>query len=182
MRRTSVAVGSTNPVKIDAVRLAFETLWPEQLWEIRALPIDSGVASQPMSDWESIMGARNRAKGALHSGDAAYGVGLEGGLQQIGEWWFDSGWTVVMDRNGHEGIGSTAKLAVPPQMITMILQGMEVGEAVDAIFQQQNSKQSHGHFGLMTKNTITRTKAYTDGVLTALARFVHPHIFDEKNQ
>lgn len=182
MRPTSVAVGSTNPVKIDAVRMAFEMLWPAQIWEIRAIPIASGVPSQPMSDWESIIGARNRAKGALNEADAAYGVGLEGGLQQIGEWWFDSGWIVVMDRNGQEGIGSTAKLAVPAQMITMVLQGMEVGEAVDAIFQQQNSKQSHGHFGFMTKNTITRTKAYTDGVLAALARFVHPHIFDRTNE
>lgn len=182
MDRTLVAVGSTNPVKIEAVRRAFAALWPEQTWEIRAVPAASGVASQPMSDQESIAGARNRARGALQAVDAAYGVGLEGGLQQIGEWWFDSGWIVVIDRDGHEGIGSTAKLIVPPPMITMVLQGMEVGEAVDAIFQQENSRQSHGHFGLMTRNAITRTTAYTDGVLTALARFIHPHIFDEKSE
>lgn len=182
MRPTVVAVGSTNPVKIEAVRMAFERLWPDQIWEIRAIPIASGVTSQPMSDWESIIGARNRAKGALTEGEATYGVGLEGGLQQIGEWWFDSGWVVVLNRNGQEGIGSTAKLAVPPQMITMVFQGMEVGEAVDAIFQQQNSKQSYGHFGLLTNNAITRTTAYTDGVLTALARFVHPHLFDRNRE
>lgn len=182
MHRTLVAVGSTNPVKIEAVRIAFEMLWPEQLWEISSISLASGVASQPMSDLESITGARNRAKGALISGNAAYGVGLEGGLQQIDKWWFDSGWIVVIDRNGQEGIGSTAKLIVPPQMITMVLQGMEVGEAVDTLFQQQNSKQADGHFGLMTKNTITRTRAYTDGVLTALTRFVHPHIFVGTNE
>lgn len=182
MCRILVAVGSTNPVKIEAVRSAFETLWLEQSWEIRAVSVASGVAPQPMSDLESITGARNRARTALSSTDAIYGVGLEGGLQQVGEWWFDSGWIVVVDRNGCEGIGSTAKLVIPTQMITLIHQGMEMGEAVDVVFQQQNSRQSHGHFGLMTRNAITRTKAYADGVLVALARFVHPHIFDEKSE
>ena len=89
----------------------------------------------------------------------------------------EGGWVVVVDRKGQEGIGSSARLAVPPQMVELVLKGMELGDAVDAIFHQQNSKQSQGHFGLMTKNMITRTKAYSDGVLTALARFIHPDIF-----
>jgi inosine/xanthosine triphosphatase len=173
----SIAVGSTNPVKIDAVRLAFAAMWPEQSWKVQGISVPSGVSTQPMSDLECIHGARNRAKGALAVSDAAYGVGLEGGLQLIGEWWFDSGWIVVIDRNDQEGVGSTAKIIVPPQMIVMVHQGMEVGEAGDALFQQQNSKQAQGHFGLLTNNAITRTKAYTDGVLTALARFVYPQIF-----
>lgn len=173
-----VAVGSTNPVKIDAVRTAFAMLWPDQTWEVTGVPANSGIAAQPMSDLESITGARNRARAALLSLDAAYGVGLEGGLQQIGAWWFDSGWIVVLDRHGREGIGSTAKISVPPRMMTLVNQGMEVGEAVDALFQQQNSKHADGHFGLMTNSTITRRTAYRDGVLSALARFVHPHMFE----
>src|SRR4051812_8937934 len=99
-----VAVGSKNRAKIEAVRLAFETLWPNQHWDIQGISVNSGVPSQPRSDSETIAGARNRSKDALVQLKAEYGVGLEGGLQQVGDWWFESGWIVVVDSNGHEGI------------------------------------------------------------------------------
>ncbi len=174
-----VAVGSLNPVKIAAVQAAFEAVWPEHTWKIKGVAVPSGISDQPMSDQESIIGARNRARNALVAGEADYGVGLEGGLQQIEEQWFDCGWVAVLDRNGYKGLGSTARLAIPSRMMRLIQQGMELGEAVDAVFQQHNSKQSDGHFGLMTRNVITRKKAYTDGVVVALACFVQAHLFGE---
>ena len=178
MDRVVVVVGSLNPAKVEAVRAAFVALWSEQQWDIRAVSVASGVAAQPMSDEESITGARNRAQAALESCGAGFGVGLEGGLQQVGAWWFDSGWIVVRDREGREGIGSTIRMVVPPQMLELIQQGMELGDVVDTLFQQHNSKQAQGHFGLMTAGTIPRSRAYADGVLSALARFVHTRLFE----
>lgn len=32
-----VAVGSKNPVKIEAVRLAFEQIWPQRQWQVVAI-------------------------------------------------------------------------------------------------------------------------------------------------
>jgi len=58
-----------------------------------------------------------------------------------------------------------------------ILQGMELGVANDVVFGSTNSKQGEGHFGLMTKNVITRSDGYMQGVVMALSRFVHPHLF-----
>jgi non-canonical (house-cleaning) NTP pyrophosphatase len=98
-------------------------------------------------------------------------------VQLIGTHWFDSGWAVVVDAEGREGIGSTLRLSVPPLMMEMITQGRELGEVIDIVFQQRNSKQSVGHFGLMTNNALTRTNAYADGVVSALARFLHPEVF-----
>ena len=60
-----VAVGSKNPVKIEAVRLAFKTAWPRKEWAVEGVEVDSGVPDQPMSDEESICGARNRAQRSL---------------------------------------------------------------------------------------------------------------------
>ena len=80
--RVKVMVGSTNPIKIEAVRTAFEMVWPEQIWDVTWVSAASGVSVQPMSDEECIIGARNRARAALAHSDAAYGVGLEGGLQR----------------------------------------------------------------------------------------------------
>lgn len=172
-----VAVGSQNPVKIEATHRAFEALWPEEKWEVCGVDVSSGVSSQPMSDEESIRGARNRARLAIAKTGADYGVGLEGGLHKIGAHYFDCGWIVVINREGVEGIGSTAKILTPPRIMELIEQGMELGAANDIVFGVVNSKQGDGHFGLMTKNVIKRGDGYMQGVVMALSRFVHPRLF-----
>ncbi|MCH8050148.1 DUF84 family protein [Patescibacteria group bacterium] len=171
-----VAVGSKNPVKIEAVRLAFKTAWPREEWAVEGIEVDSGVPDQPMSDEESICGARNRAQRSLEALQADFGVGLEGGLQKISEFWFDCGWIIVTDIEGSEGIGSTIRIIVPEKMMQMIHDGKELGDACDIIFGGKNTKQAEGHFGLMTNNGVTRTSGYRDGTLSALASFIHPHL------
>lgn len=43
-----VLVGSTNPVKVEAVRTAFQTAFPNKTIEIKTFPAPSGVSDQPM--------------------------------------------------------------------------------------------------------------------------------------
>lgn len=181
MIQTLIAVGSLNSVKIEAVRLAFSALWPDEAWRVEGVGVPSGVRDQPMSDEESIRGVRNRATLAREKLDADYGVGLEEGIHEIGDLAFDCGWVTVRDRNGREGIGSTAKISTPPRMMKMIKSGMELGAVNDVVFGAVNSKHGDGHFGLMTKNVITRTSGYRDGVVMALSRFVHPDLFEGDN-
>lgn len=173
-----IAVGSYNPVKLEATLRAFKSVWPEKRFKIVGTKVKSGVSNQPMSDKKSITGARNRARNAILAGKADFGVGLEGGLAKIGEWWFDCGWIVVVDKKGLEGIGSTIKLPTPAKMVKMIKRGMELGEVNDKLFGLKNSKQGQGHFGLMTKGSITRTDGYRDGVIAALVRFIQPAVFE----
>lgn len=173
-----VAVGSANPVKLQAVKLAFTSLFPETQWEILPAIVPSGISDQPMSDLVSIKGARTRAKRAIALLRADYGVGLEGGLQKLGRQWFDCGWIVAVDKYGKEGIGSTIKIPTPVSFMRLIRKGIELGVANDLIFQTQNSKQKEGHFGIMTRGIITRTTGYRDGVIAALSRFVHPELFE----
>jgi inosine/xanthosine triphosphatase len=172
-----VAVGSQNPVKIEATRLAFEAVWPEESWEVVGTDVSSGIADQPMSDEESITGATNRAKAAIEAVQSDYGVGLEEGIQQMGERYFDCGWIVVVNGAGILGIGSTAQVLVPLKMMELIKGGMELGDVNDVIFEGTNTKHGQGHFGLMTGNVITRMDVYQDGIVMALARFIHPRLF-----
>lgn len=174
-----IAVGSTNPAKLQAVTLAFSEVWPDERWEIVGVDVSSGVASQPMSDKESIKGAMNRAKRAIKQIDADFGVGLEGGIHKIGKEWFDKGWIVVIDKHGKKGMGTSINMHTPPKMIEMILKDkLELGEINDILFKTKNSKHGDGHFGLMTKNLITRTEGYKDGVISALVRFIHPEFYE----
>jgi inosine/xanthosine triphosphatase len=172
-----VAIGSKNPVKIEAVRLGFEKVLPDEAFEFIGVDTPSGVADQPMSDEEAIEGARNRARGALEASDADFGVGVEGSLHKIGMRHFQCGWIAVLDREGRQGIGSSCRMPFPERMIQMVKSGMEVGMAVDQIFGRTNAKHAEGYFGIITKGAITRTDGYRDGVIAALAPFLHKDLF-----
>ncbi len=172
-----IAVGSKNPVKIASVKEAFELVWPEEKIEVVGIEVSSGVSSQPMGDEETIQGAINRAQKALDLTDADFGVGPEGGLQQVGEKWFDTGWIVILRKDGKKGIGSTIRLEAPPKVMELIHKGEELGTVCDILFQEENSKQAGGFFGLVTKDIISRKSGYRDGVIAALAPFISPEVF-----
>jgi len=171
-----IIVGSKNPAKIEAVEQAFNTVWPDEKWDVVGVDVESDVSNQPMTDEESILGATNRARKSLAQNDADFGIGLEGGLCRVNNRWFEYGWIVILSKSGITGIGSTSRIIVPDQIMTLVREGFEVGAANDKIFGRENSKQAEGHFGLMTNNIITRTDAYRDGVIVALASFLHPDL------
>lgn len=172
-----VAIGSGNPSKIEAVKMAFKAVYPNEQWEFEGAAVKSGISDQPMSDEESIKGATNRAKRAMEQLKGDFGVGLEGGIQKIGNKWFDSGWIVIIDKKGTIGIASSLRMQTPPKVMEMVEQGIEVGFADDIIFGTKNSKHSNGHFGLMTNDAVTRSEAYKDAIISALSRFLHPELF-----
>lgn len=172
-----VAIGSKNPTKIDAVRLAFSSVWPDQDPKVVPVPVASGVRDQPMSDEEAFEGAQQRATAVLASSDADYGVGLEGGVALIAGRWFDSGWCVIRSRSGSMGVGTTLRLAVPPPIVDLLHAGHELGSACDIVFGTTGSKTQGGFFGAMTAGQLDRTKAYKDSVVSALSAFIQPNLW-----
>lgn len=175
-----VAVGSKNPVKIEAVKLAFKKVWPNENWEFVVAEVDSGVSDQPMKNSESIYGARNRAKKALVSLNADYGVGLEAGLQRVRKNWYEQGWCCVVDDKGVEGIGSSISLQVPNVFMDKIFEEKEMDKVIEEVlgYGYKDLGQREGFFGLMTNNLLNRTEAYCDGVISALAIFINPYLFE----
>lgn len=173
-----IIVGSTNPVKVEAVRLGFAKFWPDQTWQVTGTSVSSSVRAQPMSAQESLDGAKHRAKQALLSQpQAEYAVGLEGGVEQIDNLWFDCGWCVVLNRQGEMGIATSARIQTPDSIMEHLHNGEELGDVIDSIFHRQNAKQAEGLFGLMTDRAVTRTDGYVQAVCLALSRFLHPELF-----
>lgn len=172
------AVGSTNPVKINATKLAFKKVWPKKSWEVIGVNVSSGISDQPMTDEEYIKGATNRAKRPLQQSKADFSVGIEGGLHKIKDQWFDNAWIVVISKKGEIGVSSTFKLQTPKIIIKLVKSGMEVGQANDKIFNLKNSKQQMGHFGIMTKGLISRQDAYFQALICALSRFIIPKVYN----
>ena len=169
----TVAVGSKNPVKVNAAKSAFTQMFPEATVEVVGIDVSSDVSAQPMSDEESIRGARTRAQKAMQQAKTDFGVGIEGGLHKIGKTWFDTSWTAVCDVAGKEGIGSSGKILVPDVIMQHIHSGLELGQACDLVFNTSNVKQKEGFVGLMTNNVLNRTISSSQSVVAALAGFLH---------
>lgn len=177
-----IAVGSTNPTKINAAKIAFAKVFPSETIEVIGLKVSSGIPDQPQGYKQTIEGATNRARKALEESDAEYGVGEEGGMQEMdlgngNTQWFETGWCVVVNKQGEIGIGSSIHMEVPQKMMKHIHSGKELGTATDIEFATIDAGKKAGFFGLMTNGHIDRTIAYADGIITALTRFLHPNLF-----
>lgn len=166
-----IVVASTNPAKLEAVGSAFEACFKTPL-ELVSVSVPSGVAEQPMTDAETLQGARNRAANALAKiPDAHYAVGLEGGVEDTRDGMLSFAWVVVKTRV-LESRGRTATLQLPERVAALVRQGVELGEANDRVFGVQNSKHNLGAVGLLTNGLIDRKKLYADAVIMALIPFM----------
>jgi inosine/xanthosine triphosphatase len=173
-----IAVGSTNPTKVAAVETIVSQFWPEA--EIVALAVPTGVSDMPMSDEETITGARNRARAARQAVDADLGFGLEGGVHPDPIGLLLQGWVVVTDGNGREGVGAAGRLPLPPMIANRILAGEELGPIMDDLLGESNVKAKGGAVGALTGGLIPRKQAFALGVGYALAPFVAPEFYAQK--
>lgn len=165
------AVGSLNPVKTACVEDAARMFWPEA--RILSVQTGSGVAAQPVSEAETAAGARHRALGALAAvGEAAFGVGIEGGVVDSAEGMWAFAWVCAAARDGRMGEGQTGRFLLPEGVARLIRErGLELGQACDAYFERMNAKQREGAIGLLSGGKVDRRELYRQGVVFALLRF-----------
>lgn len=175
---TVVIVGSTNPVKVDAVKEVFSKHFKKDL-TVFGLKTYSRVRPQPLTDRETFKGALMRAKSAIMRVEQAdFGVGIEGGLHQNTYGWFERQMVVVVDKRGEIGIGASGGLVLPDKIIKPVVeQGKELAHVVDELFGTKNIGQDIGMFGLLTKKNVTRKDSLIHGISFALARFLNEDIF-----
>ena len=170
-----VVVASRNPVKVEAARSAFATQFPDTSLEMIAVEVDSGAGDQPESDAATRQGARTRAERAREKVPAAdFWVGLEGGVELVGERLMAFAWMAVLGASGDLGEARTTTLPLPPAVRELVDAGVELGDANDRVFSTLNSKQGGGAFGLLTEGLYTRESVYREAMVMALVPFVHP--------
>ncbi|WP_396220962.1 inosine/xanthosine triphosphatase [Gemmatimonas sp.] len=176
VRFVRVAVGSTNPVKLAAVRAVLARIQPGL--PVEGVEVASGVPNQPMGDEETQRGARNRATAALALTGADIAVGLEGGVVALADGRMRScAWAVVVDRDGLEGMGGSLSMPLPDRVADRIRAGEELGHAMDALANVVGTKHGRGAVGILTAGLIDRQGAYEPMVAYALAPWLAPAFF-----
>ncbi|RHW72670.1 hypothetical protein DPX39_040076900 [Trypanosoma brucei equiperdum] len=169
------AVGTTNKAKLNSVALVVNKCFPDQQHDIRPVEVSSAVRAQPMSAGESQEGAQHRAREALRDiPDAHYGVGMEGGLEKIGDRWFECGWMHVIERSsGREGTGSSGRFEMSQKLMQKILnEGKELAEIMDEMTGEKDVRSGQGAMGVLTAGHLNRAESYTHGLIYALAPFL----------
>jgi inosine/xanthosine triphosphatase len=173
-----IVVASKNPVKLSATLSGFQRMFPNEEFEIEGISAESGVSDQPMSDDETLKGARNRVANARTiQPNADYWVGLEGGIEKKDSDMEAFAWMAIESKSGLTGKGRTGVFFLPPKVAGLIESGMELGEADDVVFGRTNSKQEGGAIGLLTDNVIDRASYYTDAIIFALIPFKNPEYY-----
>lgn len=166
-----VIVASKNPVKINAVKKGFEKMFPTEIFEFVGVSVPSNVSDQPFSNNETFEGANNRADNAKKEYlEADYWVGIEGGIHPNKNEMEAFAWVVIKSPL-KIGKSKTGTFFLPTEIVKLINEGLELGEADDIVFNKSNSKQENGAVGLLTNNIIDRTSYYLEAVILALIPF-----------
>ncbi len=176
-RVVTIAIGSTNPAKVEAARWAVEQVWPSAL--TRALAVESGVDEMPRSDAEGRQGALQRARVAREQADADYGVGMEGAVHQDEGCLYVTNWAAVVHRDGRQGLACGGRFPLPQAIADEVGAGAELGPVIDRYTQQENTKHNEGAAGFLTQGLVPRVLPFQIAVGLALAPFLRPELYRE---
>ncbi|MGB0653458.1 MAG: inosine/xanthosine triphosphatase [Thermoplasmatota archaeon] len=179
LRPVQVAVGSANPVKVEAARLAMRQFLGDQAFEIAGHPVASGAPEQPKGD-ETMAGAQHRAMAALEAApDADYAVGIEAGLVQMpgsDGWWEVQAYAIV-DRTGHSTSAWGPGFRYPDWITERALAGEMVSEILGPVANDPRIGGTTGAIGFLSDGLMDRTELTRIGVVAALVPRVRPWFY-----
>jgi len=165
-----VAVGSTNPAKVEAVREVFQEIYGGT--RVISVEVDSGVPDQPIGLGETINGAINRAKLALEKTGADFGVGIEAGLYPVPETltgYMDVQFCAVADRDGRITLGHGPGFEYPLKVIRRVFEeDLEVGIAMGELVNDPELKRKIGAIGVLSHGRLVRKELNKLAVLMAM--------------
>ncbi|MEG8946731.1 inosine/xanthosine triphosphatase [Rosettibacter firmus] len=174
-----ILVGSTNPVKIESVREAFSCYF-ENI-EVEGKDIKSGVSAQPINE-ETFLGAQNRAVNLKYLSEkenlnSDFFVGIEGGIIKLFNRWFAFGCMCIINKEGKISFGTSPHFELPEIVVEKLLNGKELGDVMDELTNQKNSKQKNGAIGFFTNGVMNRKELYVEGLKVAIIPFLHSEMF-----
>ena len=171
-----VGIGSSNPVKVQAVKNFFAWLGKDDV-VFESFKAPSSISDQPMSREETIQWAFNRAKWILQNyPDVDLAFWLEGGVEDvdtpIGKKMFLQGWTVAIDQDGKVGIGAGNYVELPEIVAQGLREGQELGPLMDKLLGTKGIKHWDWTVWLLTRWYLKRTQAFELQVAMAMSKWI----------
>ncbi|RTE85589.1 MULTISPECIES: inosine/xanthosine triphosphatase [Gammaproteobacteria] len=174
--RLLIRVGSQNPVKVNAAKVTLARYFPEAELDVQGVSVPSEVSDQPMSEQETLLGAKNRVVNLQQQTEADFYVAFEGGVDQFSYGTATFAYVVIQHKN-QTAVGRTGDLPIPDVFYQELKAGKELGDVLDDHFQTQNIKQKGGAIALLTEQLETRESTYVQAMTLAMARIVNSSLF-----
>ncbi len=177
-----IAVGSENPVKVDAVRRVMKKLVGRV--KVVSVKVDPMIPRQPIDVEQTLKGAINRATAALRQTEATLGVGIEAGLIRVPATrtgYMDVQYCAIIDKEEWLTIGCGPGFEYPPSVIRSVLEkGIEVGEVMSRIAGIENIGRKQGAIGYLTHGIMDRRRLTEIAVIMAMIPRINRELYFSK--
>lgn len=179
-----IGIGTQNPAKIEAVKLAFKQLrqtFPKAFkgeLVYHTLVTQTSVPDMPLSQSELMQGALERALFVYEKiKQCRFAIGMEGGVfrDSSERYAFLQSWVYVYD--GNVGFyGASPALPLPDKIVQPLYgQGEELNSVIDRLSGKSDVRSKEGTFGILTRDMITRSQSFILALIAATSPF-----FNEK--
>ena len=192
-----IFVGSTNPVKINAVKQVFSIIFPNKNITVKSLDVSSEVSNQPIELNNVVKGAVKRAQNALEKAkkifptyfenenkdedknedkekdEQIFSIGIEAGLVSIPftiSGYLDYQFCAIIDKTGKISIGSNSGWEYPSEVINSIINNrdLEIADIMAKISGDNEIKHRGGAIGYFSKGKLKREELTRQGIFMAL--------------
>lgn len=165
---TIVKVATLNPVKVEAIKSAFQRYFVEV--EVIPFEVESGVSEQPTNE-DVLEGAKHRLLELKKvCGEYDYVASCESGLiNQYGNW-FNVQVVMVENKDGKNGFGMSPGYEVPTKYIEEII-NTNMADFLTQLFEGK------GGTRVLTKNQFTRKTLIEDGTIMALVSVLNGDVW-----
>lgn len=191
VRVERIALGSDRAAKIMAVRAAIARIaeidsgWRDA--SVVARPVQTNAPAMPLTDWELMSGARERALAVRElliqqRLETDLYVGLGGGFHSIsvdGEWHtFLRGWAYATD--GKRGsFGMSPSITVPEAIVKDVISGRrELGIVIDEVAGVRDVRSKQGAWGVLSRDLLTRAMSFEAALIAAFAPFYNRKLYE----
>lgn len=181
-----ILLGSKNPSKINAVKMALEKLGFNE-YEIISCNAASNTASKPIG-YEIIRGAENRnltLKEYSFNNEIEYDYlcSIEGGfsLDENGLP-FVVTYCIVEDKCGKKSTGKSLGIRLTKTMFDYLKNGGSLNKIIEEMTQTENNKQALGIMGYLTDGLYNRESVDSEAVISSFIPFVYKEQREKMDQ
>lgn len=165
-----ILIGTHNKAKTRAVKKISSIYYPDAKFENKEVP--SLVSDQPMSQEETRQGAINRAKQIMEgSEDALFGIGLEGGVQEIDGQLYICNWGALVTKNGQVFTATGAGVPLPQEVAEQLLAGAELGPVMDVYTNKIGIRHEEGAIGVFSSGLVNRSAMFEHIMLLLIGQY-----------
>ncbi len=165
-----IILGSKNKSKKSAIEIALNSLNITD-YEIESVEASSHVSSKPIND-ETLLGAHNRNQEVMKyccQNNLVYDllISIEGGYEQVGDYYFIVTYASIIDKEGNEYIGKSQGLQITKNMFKWVKSGHSLNSVIEEMLDNKENKKNNGISGYLTDGYYYRSVFDSTAIISA---------------